>query len=125
MPTVDLDAARAARAEARGESTTVVVGGREYELSPELPVEFAEHMRFDRIKDALGTLLADPDDLEAFWATRPTIDDVIEIARTYGVDLGEFMASSTSSNGTSRPARPTSKRTTASTSGKRSGAKPR
>jgi hypothetical protein len=44
VATIDLDAARAARREAKGESIAIRFGGEEFVLPPELPFDVAEHL---------------------------------------------------------------------------------
>lgn len=125
---VDLDAARAARAEKRqGSAPSITFGGREYPLVAELPVEFTELLEQGRFRLALGILLADLDDIEPFMANKPTVEDLSAIADVYGFGggLGESPASGASSNGIGKSSRPTSKRTTGSTSGKPAGARRR
>lgn len=119
MPAVfDLDVARAARAEAKGEQPTFIVGGQKFELPSELPAEFA-YLLHDA-KEAMRYLLAD--DFDDFWAHRPSKEDIVTlvawIATAYGTSPGESPASDSSSpNGSSR-SRPTSPATTKPTSDK-------
>lgn len=42
---IDLDRARAARREAKGQGPVVHVNGADYQLAPELPYEVLEHLR--------------------------------------------------------------------------------
>jgi hypothetical protein len=134
---VDLDAARRARAERLG-NPKAVVGGRSYALRGDFPVRSA--IAFSRLIDSDGTplderdallrevvegLLVDPSEVDAFLANRISIFDISDVINDYGTSVGESSASSTSSNGSGKPSRPTSKRTTKSTSSKRSGAKKR
>lgn len=133
MVHVDLDAARADRAaaraamdEGRGADPVITLGGREYVLVPELPLSFYEFLARDRPRLAAAILLAHPEDLEPFMGNEPTMDDLGEISRLYGFrSLGESRASGRSSNGTGSTSRPTSKRTTDSTSGRAGAKKPR
>lgn len=121
---VDLNAKRAARAEARNEPHVVEFGDRDYELVYELPIEFAELLNAGRFKMAVGLILADPEDLAEFMSNSPTFEDIKEIAEVFGLDgLGESSASASSSNNTSSRSRPTSNRSTALTSAKRAGAR--
>lgn len=118
----DLDAARAARAEVADDPPAIRLGGREFGLVSELPLEFADLVLAGRLRLAVGILLADVEDLDVFMANKPTIQDLTEIAGIYGfASLGESLASRKRSNGTSNPSRPTSKRTTGSTSARSSG----
>lgn len=93
---VDLDAARAARAESAQEPIIVVFGGREFPLPAEMPGLFAMYAGRGDIEAALGELFEEHD-VKAFWALKPSIDDLTffaeGIADEYGVDLGELQAS--------------------------------
>ncbi len=115
----DLDAARTARLEARGEPRLFLFGGQKFELPAELPAEFAYLL--DDAKEALRFLLVD--DFEDFWAQRPSKEDLIDlvawISKAYGSDPGESTASGSSSKPGGPPSRPTSPVTTRSTSAKR------
>lgn len=119
---VDLDEARAARAElnpAKG----IILGGEEFLLRPEVPAEMLELLTVGRILDALATLLLDPDgDRERLRATMPTERDIEAILALYGTRLGESSASVRPSASTGAPSKPTSGGSTASTSAGRSGA---
>ncbi len=118
----DLDAARAARAEVADDPPVIRLGGRDYVLSAEMPLEFADLVLAGRLRLAVGILLDDVEDLEPFMANRPTLGDLVELAQIYGFSsLGESLASRTRSGGTTKPSRPTSKGTTASTSGRPAG----
>jgi hypothetical protein len=121
----DLDAARAARLEARGEPRLFLFGGQKFELPPELPAEFAYLL--DDAKEALRFLL--DGQFDDFWAQRPSAQDLIDlvawITKTYRAALGESTASGSSSTPGGGPSRPTSPATTRSTSAKRSSARNR
>lgn len=126
---IDLDAARRARDEKKGEPPVVVFGGEEYELPRELPAE-AVH--------AFGQLVAgDPSGLvagiEALFGEAWTnlqaaakaagralsFDDEIFLLEAalqeYGFDLPESPASGASSANTGTLSRPTSPASTRST----------
>lgn len=125
MTVHDLDEARAARAEVADDPPAIRLGGVDYQLVAELPLEFADLVLAGRLRLAVGILLADIDELESFMAHKPTLGDLTEIAGVYGFrSLGESLASRTRSNGTSKPSRPTSKRTTGSTSARPAGGRP-
>lgn len=110
---VDLDAARAARAEARGEAPSVVVNGREFKLVPELPLMFAEALRENRMWEAQQLMLLNKDELEDFLACELTSDDLEAIAEAYSAGtVGESRASRRSSTNGGRPSRPTSNAST-------------
>lgn len=61
---IDVDAARRARAEARGEPLAVMIGGTEYDLPAELPADVVHH--FGRV--AAGDVTALEDALEVLFA---------------------------------------------------------
>lgn len=97
---IDLDAARAARAEVAGEQAAPVIkfGGRDFRLPNEMPFEFAELCHDGKIRDGLVVLLnGQADD---FFALQPTLGDIETLANgvagLYGVDLGKSAASSSS-----------------------------
>jgi hypothetical protein len=121
----DLDAARTARLEARGEPRLFLFGGQKFELPAELPAEFAYLL--DDAKEALRFLLGG--DFDDFWALRPSGEDLVELVawltKTYGAALGESMVSGNSSKPGGGPSRPTSLATTRSTSARRSSARKR
>lgn len=121
----DLDAARAARLEARGEPRWFIFGGDKFELPPELPAEFAYLL--DDPKEALRFLLAN--DFERFWSLRPSGQDLVALVgwltKAYGAGPGESSASGSSSAPGGPPSRPTSPATTRSTSAKQSSARKR
>ena len=111
MARLDLDSARAARAE-KQEEFVIAFGGRDYTLPAEMPLEFAEHLVNVQLRAAMATLL-DDEDLDEFMAAKPSLDDVAELAQAYGFSgLGESRASRSSSPNGSRSSRPTSRRTT-------------
>lgn len=132
---IDLDAARAARREAAKEQPTITLNGKTFTLPLELPLSLAEaFIGFGDIQDdevdmkipgilagVMRSLLGDQ--YESFMAEGPSLDDLMVILNgmkeTYGVDLGEQLASAGSSNRASRRSRQTSHGTTASLSAKR------
>lgn len=90
---VDLDAARAARAEATAEAPVVVFGGVQYTLPVELPwamVEAAASGDAAGLVNAVKLLLGSQ--WAAFEAAQPSISDmrvlVESVAPLYGVDQG-------------------------------------
>ena len=120
---VDLDAQRAARAEL-AEQRGIRLGGEDFVLVSELPLDTISIARSGDFERALGGLLADESDLDRLMSVRPTIADFESIlAVVFGVDPGEATASSPRSKSTGRRSRPTSGGSTASTSAKRAGAK--
>lgn len=125
---LDLDAARAARAEAKGEAPTVTLHGEKFTLPAELPMRYVWTLVDGDDMAALKVLFNGQ--LERFIALDPTREDVLALVagvpKLYGLGSeGESPASAGSSaNGSSR-SRPTSGATTASTSAKRAGARKR
>lgn len=129
MGELDLDAARAARDEARGERHHLKLGGEQFELPTELPWDYFEILDTGDMKVALGMLLNG--DFDRFWTHKPTTDDMKLLATSvpalYGFGKGnpESSASGGSSEPTGNPSRPTSPAPTRSTSAKRSTARRR
>lgn len=129
MGELDLDAARAARDEARGEGHWLKFGGETFELPAEMPWDYFEILETGDMKAALGELLNG--DFDRFWAHKPTIGDMTLMASSvpalYGFGKGnpESPASGGSSAPTGSPSRPTSPAGTRSTSAKRSTARRR
>lgn len=89
---VDLDALRAQRLETAGERS-VVFGGRTFRLLPEVPFEYAEVFRQGRRVDATRLLFIDQDEADAFFALRPSADDVAGLVSLYSVTPGKSSAS--------------------------------
>lgn len=112
MGTIDLDAARAARAETEDGAHDVVLGGQHFALPAELPFAVGNLWAENKTKEGLDMLLGD--DAEAFWALRPSVADVTALvaglAEEYGFGggAGESSASNGSSPNTSSRSRPTS-----------------
>lgn len=129
MSEIDLDAARAARAEARGEPHHLKLGGDKFELPGELPWDYFDILDTGDMKAALKMLLNGT--FERFWGHDPTTDDMQLLATSvpalYGFGKGhpESSASGGSSAPTGKPSRPTSPAGTTSTSAKRSTARRR
>jgi hypothetical protein len=91
---IDLDAARAARAEANAEAPVVRFGGVDYTLPVELPwamVEAAASGDAGGLVTAVKLLLGDQ--WETFESAQPSIGDlrilVEGVAELYGVDSGK------------------------------------
>lgn len=136
--TFDLDAKRreraAARAEAEETPVRIRVNGDVYDLPVELPLEVLDALgRLQNddaaaLKPALAALVG-PDAWAAMDDGTLTINDAADvlagIAKEYGVDLGNLLASAPSSTSTSTRSRPTSSGTTGSTSGRSVGARKR
>lgn len=116
---LNLDAARAARAEAGGDVPVVQFGDREFVLAAELPADFAFLQADGDLRGAIGTLFS-AEDVDAFWASRPSIDDLEALAdgigSLYGLSRPESSASDASSSTDGMRSRPTSSGSTDSTS---------
>lgn len=126
MGSIDLDAARAARAEAQGEPHTVVFGGQEYALPAEIPAEFGFLLVEGNLPEAISSVLGES--AGEFWAQKPSINDLEvfseDMARLYGFeDAGNLSPSVPFSPNGGKPSRATSRASTTSTSGKRAGGK--
>lgn len=113
---IDLDAARAARAEALGEPLVVRFGGEEFTLPAEVPYDYLALLASGDPRAAINALLGEAE-APRFWQQRPSVGDMrvlMEgIEEAAGLKEGEAPASGSSSNGTSRRSRPTSPATTA------------
>lgn len=112
---VDLDARRAARAEAQGEPPEVVLGGERFTLPVRLPLEALDLMADGQFRAAFRLLLADEDAVSRFFAHRPDDADLEDLMSVYG-EPGNSSASAPSVPSIGTRSRPTSPRRTASTS---------
>lgn len=130
MATVDLDAARAARREAKNEAPKVTFGGREFVMPIEMPfgvvVCLGRMAEAETAKDngSISAIIVEilklllGDEYDAFMALGPSEKDITAlvngIVTEYGfADSGERRASPSSSKRTGKVSRPTSKRSTA------------
>lgn len=95
---IDLDASRAARAEAAGVPVVVKLGGREFTLPVELPFLFADHLAEGELRRAFDALLGEQ--ASEFWKLGVTLPDVEAFAEqvtgAYGMAEGDSSASSSS-----------------------------
>lgn len=96
---IDLDAAKAARREARGEGPTVVFAGEEFTLESEVPFAATEHLAEGRVSEAVKLLLGDRH--EQFMALGPSVEDLMtlfeQMTTVYGLEtLGNGQASDVS-----------------------------
>lgn len=118
---LDLDAARAARAETRGDPPTVTIGGETFVLPAELPMGYVWTL-VDGGEDLDALKILFDGQLDRFVATGPTREDILALIRgvpgLYGLGPGESVASDGSSKPRSSRSRPTSSASTGSTSAK-------
>lgn len=93
---IDLDASRAARAEAAGAPVVVKLEGREFTLPAELPFLFADRLAEGELRPAFDVLLGDQAD--DFWKLGITLPDIETLAdqvtTLYGMAEGDSPASS-------------------------------
>lgn len=107
---IDLDAKRAARAEARKaddyEPIVLKIGGRDYVLPDEMPADFADLVSQGKFYEGFQVLLGD--EFDDFWSNDLTVNDLKDfadmLAPAYGVggDAGNSLASGSSSRKTGR-----------------------
>lgn len=100
MEDLDLDALRAARAEANGTGGTITFGGRKFKLPPEWSYEAALDAAVGDMQGALAKTFGEKE-FKRFMALQPTVQDITALAeylqQAYGRSEGESSASSTSS----------------------------
>jgi hypothetical protein len=93
---VDLDAARAARAEADGEAREFVLGGEVFALPAEIPWETSERFTAGDVMGGLVILLG-PEQSERLRSVGPSVQDIEALAgaigELYGISQGESQAS--------------------------------
>jgi hypothetical protein len=116
MAKLDLDARRAARAEADNTPHEVTLAGHVYPLRARMPLEFTQLLGDGKLVDAVKLLLVDPDDWEQMRTALPDDDDLLALTELYTVDMGESPASPPTSSNGGRSSRPTSRAITTSTS---------
>ncbi len=95
---LDLDAARAARAEARAAAGDgppyVKVAAGYIAMRPEMDLEAGEDFMAGKLREGLAKMLADPADLDALLADGFSKDDLNAIGEyVTGASLGESSAS--------------------------------
>lgn len=93
---IDLDAAKAARREARGEGPIVVFGTKEFTLDAEVPFEVTELLAAGQVSEAVKLLLGDSH--EAFMESKPSVEDLMvlfeQLTTAYGLEsVGNGQAS--------------------------------
>lgn len=90
----DLDAGRAARAEARGEPFVIGFCGQEYQIPParDWPIEATDALSSGALSAALRLLLGE-DQYATFMVNKPTVGDVEDlmkaVAKWQDLTLGE------------------------------------
>jgi hypothetical protein len=121
MTTLDLDAKRAARDEARNYHHTVRFGGEPFIFPARLPLEFLDRMSAGTPRAAFAVLFGENPDTTPpggevtarFFSHRPDDGDLEAISSgLYSTSLGESPASPTSSTNGGRPSKATGRRTT-------------
>ena len=134
MASLDLDARRAARAEATGEPHEVTLGGEVFRFRPRIPLEALDLMAEGKFRPAFRLMLFDDRDgkkvkvtaLDRFFSHVPDDADLEDIVEgLYGQAPGEFSASPASSANGGRPQRPIGKATTTATSRRTVTARPK
>lgn len=96
---LDLEAARAARAEARvGQPLPVVKLSAGYiDVKPEIDLLCVEDLKAGRFREGLARLLADPDDVDTLLSSGLTDADALLLTKfVTGQEPGESSASPTS-----------------------------
>ena len=93
---INLDEARAARAEANETPVTLRIAGRTFTLPAEMPADFALMAQQGQMREAVVALF-EGEDAEAFFALRPSVNDITALAeiagKVYGITPGEAPAS--------------------------------
>src|SRR5215207_5378648 len=123
MATIDLDAKRAARSDAQNKPHVLRLGGEEFKVPPQVPLESLDLMSQGVFRKAFALLFGEDPDADPaggeitarFFKHRPDRDDLEQIMSLYGPP-GESSASPTSSDNGGRPSKRTGRRTTAATS---------
>lgn len=132
MPDVDLDAAHAAREEAvNGTGPAVKIGGKRFRLKVSPPVVlgdsyvalFTKESGVAEVRTFLRHALAQPSDVDKVLDAGFQFGDATPLLDAWKVTEGESSASARSSAKGGTRSRPTSSRSTASTSRKPSGRK--
>lgn len=120
MARIDLDAKRAARAEADKTPHELVLGGETFQVPAHMPLEVIDLMTDGKMRPAFEILLGDPDTVSRFFGHRPDDLDLEAMMAVYNPDGGgpESSASAASLQNIGRRSRPTSAATTGSASPK-------
>lgn len=89
---INLDQARAARAEASGEPVVLIFKSKKFTLPPELPAEFALFADEGKSRESIHALFGE-DKAAEFFKLGPSLDDLtalLDNVRTiYGLGEGE------------------------------------
>jgi hypothetical protein len=89
---INLDQARAARAEASGEPVVLIFKGKKFSLPPELPAEFALCADEGRLRESIHALFGETKAGE-FFKLEPSLDDLTtmldSVKSMYGLGEGE------------------------------------
>jgi hypothetical protein len=98
---IDADKLHAARGEGRRQKVTLVFREQRFTLPPEMSVNVIIALEDNRIRDAISSLFGkDAKQVEKFFETDPSLNDVIRIieaaGEVYGTSLGEAVASPSS-----------------------------
>jgi hypothetical protein len=110
---LNLNAKRAARANARGEPLQMQLGEELFDLMPEMPIDIIELCTKTKFVEALRQMLARPDeDWDRLIVCRPTFTDVMDIIEFFGAQMGESLRSASSSKRTGTQFPPTGADTT-------------
>lgn len=117
---VDLDQKRS---EAQREPNSVVIGGKQFELPEECPIDLADMLNEGRPGAALRELFGDDyDEAKTAAGGQLSLQDLARIVNAvYALSVPESPASSASSDSDGDSSRQTSSGTTVSTLAKRSG----
>lgn len=117
MTVLDLNAKRAARASARGDGMSMVLGKETFQLVNEMPIDIIDLATASKFTDALRQMLADPDkDWARLLKCRPSFTDVLDVIEFFGAQMGESLRSANSSKATTRRSKPTGSGSTDETS---------
>jgi hypothetical protein len=125
---LDLDKARAARAEVKGEGHTIVFGGVHFSIPAEVSLDAAEAMASGDYRTAMAELLNGQ--VDKFFELKPTVDDMDALVNGVDIDgehfpglaemyvpgstVGESLASPSSSTNRGKKSRQRSSASTAS-----------
>ena len=112
---LDLDAARAARAEKDRRPRVIKLGGEEFTVPARCPIDALEEVAEGNLRECLRLLLGD-EQYARFMAHRPDDLDFRAIGEMYGVSFPESSASAPSSGDDGTSSRPTSSESTEPTS---------